>query len=50
MKFDTMEFSQTALDIIKIQLLTKELSMFYFVFTDFNNEIKSPVIIMIYDI
>ena len=26
MKFDTMDFSQIALDIIKIQLLTKELS------------------------
>ena len=32
MKFDTMDFSQTALDIIKIQLLTKELSMFDFIF------------------
>ena len=30
MKFDTMDFSQTALDIIKIQLLTEELSMFSF--------------------
>ena len=26
MKFDTMDFSQVALDIIKIQLLTNELS------------------------
>ena len=32
MKFDTMDFSQVALDIIKIQLLTKELSMFCFTF------------------
>ena len=29
MKFDTMDFSQIALDIIKIQLLTENLSMFY---------------------
>ena len=28
LKFDTMDFSQTALDIIKIQLLTEELSKF----------------------
>ena len=27
MKFDTIDFSQIALDIIKIQLLTTELSM-----------------------
>ena len=32
MKFDTMDFSQTALDIIKIQLLTEDLSMFSFSF------------------
>ena len=30
MKFDIMDFSQIALDIIKIQLLTEDLSMTYF--------------------
>ena len=48
MKFDTMDFSQVALDIIKIQLLTDELSMFHFNFS-LNNKIKSRVIITIYD-
>ena len=48
MKFDTMDFSQTALDIIKIQLLTEELSMFSF-FVFFYNKIKNHVIITIYD-
>ena len=33
MKFDTMDFSQVALDIIKIQLLTTELSMLWFTFS-----------------
>ena len=48
MKFDTLDFSQIALDIIKIQLLTEELSMFQF-FIVSTKEIKNLVTIMIYD-
>ena len=48
MKFDTMDFSQVALDIIKIQLLTKELSMIRFTFS-LQSEIKNHVITTIYD-
>ena len=33
MKFDTMDFSQIALDIIKIQLLTAESSKFFINFS-----------------
>ena len=47
MKFDTMDFSQVALDIIKIQLLNKELSMFCSIFD--NKQVKNHVIITIYD-
>ena len=50
LKFDTMDFSQIALDIIKIQLLTADLSMFTRCRKNsFQIRIKSRVIFMIYD-
>ena len=41
MKFDTMDFSQIALDILRIQLLTEDLSM-PFESSVFNKEILEP--------
>ena len=49
LKFDTLDFSQIALDIIKIQLLTEDLSMFHFISLVYNELIKNRVIITIYD-
>ena len=47
MKFDTMDFSQLALDIIKIQVLTADLSIFVRSFV-FSLKIKNHVIFTIY--